>query len=60
VTIKAVARQQFGEHISTVIPPLLGSRSLGTFRRFVVTDKIQMSNTRIVRGGDLSSVRPKL
>jgi hypothetical protein len=57
-----IAKQRFGKHIPEVAqstvegPPLLNSKSLGTFRgNRQNTD----NNRRTVRGVGLSSVRPE-
>jgi hypothetical protein len=63
VTNMTTATQRFGKHISEATqstvggPPLLGSKSLGTFRSNGQNINI---NRRTVRGSDLSSVRPEL
>jgi hypothetical protein len=63
VTNMTIARQRFGKYVLKVTqsavkgPPLLGSKSLGTFNR---NGQNTGNNRRIVRCGGFSSIRPEL
>jgi hypothetical protein len=63
VTNKTIARQRFGKHIPEVTQstveetPLLGSKSLSAFHR---NGQDVDNSRRTVRGGGLSSIRPRV